>query len=52
MRVLSPVRAMRNYILPVNIVNGYVRKDWPDEAIYVGKEGNEAMPAGRNGHGE
>jgi hypothetical protein len=52
MRVLSPVRAMRNYILPVNIVNGYVRKDWPDEAIYVGKEGNEAVPAGRNGHGE
>src|SRR5215212_10126810 len=38
MRVLSPVRTMRNYILPVNIVHGYVRKDWPDEAIYVGKE--------------
>ena len=38
MRVLSPVRAMRNYILPVNILHGYIRKDWPDEAIFVGKE--------------
>jgi DNA-binding Lrp family transcriptional regulator len=36
-RVLSPVRAMRNYVLPVNMENGYIRKDWPDEAIYVGK---------------
>lgn len=37
-RILSPVRMMRNYILPVNMQNGYIRKDWPDEAIYVGKE--------------
>ena len=52
MRVLSPVRAMRNYILPVNIVNGYVRKDWPNDAIYVGREDGAAeVPAGRNGHG-
>lgn len=36
-RVLSPVRAMRNYVLPVNMKDGYIRKDWPDEAIYVGK---------------
>src|SRR3954471_11086695 len=43
MRVLSPVRAMRNYILPVNILNGYVRKEWPDEAIFVGKE-DAAVP--------
>src|SRR3954471_12105073 len=51
MRVLSPVRAMRNYILPVNLVNGYVRKDWPDEAIYVGREEPAAEVAARNGHG-
>ncbi len=37
MRILSPVRVMRNYVLPVNMENGYLRKDWPDEAIYVGK---------------
>jgi DNA-binding Lrp family transcriptional regulator len=37
-RILSPVRSMRNYILPVNIESGYIRRDWPDEAIYVGKE--------------
>ncbi|MDB6174430.1 MAG: putative transcriptional regulator, AsnC family [Chthoniobacteraceae bacterium] len=36
-RILSPVRVMRNYVLPVNMQNGYIRKDWPDEAIYVGK---------------
>lgn len=37
-RILSPVRMMRNYIVPVNMENGYIRKDWPDDAIYVGKE--------------
>ncbi len=37
-RVLSPVRMMRNYVIPVNMHDGYIRKDWPDEAIYVGKE--------------
>ena len=36
-RVLAPVRAMRNYVLPVNMDAGYIRKDWPDDAIYVGK---------------
>ena len=37
-RILSPVRLMRNYILPVNMDAGYIRKDWPDEAIYVSKD--------------
>jgi DNA-binding Lrp family transcriptional regulator len=36
-RVLAPVRVMRNYLIPVNMEQGYLRKDWPDEAIYVGK---------------
>jgi hypothetical protein len=36
-RVLAPIRMMRNYVVPVNIEDGYIRKDWPDEAIYVGK---------------
>jgi DNA-binding Lrp family transcriptional regulator len=36
-RLLSPVRVMRNYLPFVNMENGYIRKDWPDEAIYVGK---------------
>lgn len=36
-RVLAPVRAVRNYMLPVNMEAGYIRKDWPDDAIYVGK---------------
>ncbi len=40
-RILSPVRAMRNYILPVNISHGYIKKEWPDEAIYVGREAVE-----------
>jgi hypothetical protein len=36
-RILLPVRAMRNYVLPVNMTEGYLRKDWPDEAVYVGR---------------
>ena len=36
-RLLTPVRAMRNYVLPVNMKNGYLVKEWPDDAIYVGK---------------
>jgi DNA-binding Lrp family transcriptional regulator len=38
-RIMSPVRMMRNYILPVNMQNGYIRKEWPDDAIYVGNDG-------------
>jgi len=37
-RLLAPVRVMRNYLPFVNMEHGYIRKDWPDEAIYVGKQ--------------
>lgn len=40
-RILAPVRMMRNYILPLNMHEGYIRKDWPDDAIYVGKDEGE-----------
>jgi DNA-binding Lrp family transcriptional regulator len=40
-RILSPVRMMRNYILPVNMEDGYIKKDWPDDAIYVGEDGKD-----------
>lgn len=36
-RLLAPVRVMRNYVLPVNMKSGYLVKEWPDDAIYVGK---------------
>lgn len=36
-RLLSPVRMMRNYLPFVNMESGFIRKDWPDEAIYVGR---------------
>jgi DNA-binding Lrp family transcriptional regulator len=36
-RMLAPVRMLRNYLLPVNMKNGYLVKDWPDDAIYAGK---------------
>ncbi len=36
-RILSPVRTMRNYVLPVNVNEGALRPDWPDDAIYVGR---------------
>ncbi len=37
MRLLAPVRVMRNYLPFVNMQDGAIRKDWPDEAIYVAK---------------
>lgn len=43
-RILSPVRVLRNYISNVNMKDGYLRRDWPDEAIYVGEE--PGRPAG------
>jgi DNA-binding Lrp family transcriptional regulator len=42
-RVLSPIRMLRNYILPVNVRSGYLKPDWPDEAIYMGKPGPETQ---------
>jgi hypothetical protein len=36
-RLLSPVRVMRNYVPSVNMTNGYLRPDLPNGAIYVGK---------------
>jgi DNA-binding Lrp family transcriptional regulator len=36
-RLLAPNRMMRNYLPLVNMEKGYIREDWPDEAIYVGK---------------
>lgn len=37
MRILLPVRLMRNYLPLVNMNNGLMKPDWPDEAIYVGR---------------
>lgn len=42
MRLLSPVRIMRNYLPHVNMEEGYIRKDWPDDAIYVGRPADGA----------
>ena len=38
MRLLAPVRIMRNYLPLVNMQDGYMKKDWPDASIYVGKQ--------------
>jgi DNA-binding Lrp family transcriptional regulator len=36
-RVLAPIRLMRNYIPLVNMNHtGTLKKEWPDDAIYVG----------------
>ena len=37
LRLLAPVRIMRNYQPLVNMNRGYLRPDWPSEAIYVGR---------------
>jgi DNA-binding Lrp family transcriptional regulator len=36
-RLLSPVRIMRNYLPLVNMTEGYIKSDWPAESIYVGR---------------
>jgi DNA-binding Lrp family transcriptional regulator len=36
-RMLFPVRVMRNYLPIVNMKDGLMKADWPDDAIYVGK---------------
>lgn len=36
LRILAPIRIMRNYIPIVNMVSGVMKDDWPDEAIFVG----------------
>ncbi len=36
-RLLSPVRVMRNYLPLINMAEGYLKPEWPLEAIYVGK---------------
>jgi len=36
-RMLLPVRVMRNYLPLVNMKGGLMKADWPDEGIYVGQ---------------
>ena len=36
-RLLASVRVMRNYLPLVNMNGGYLRPDWPSDAIYVGR---------------
>ncbi len=36
-RLLSPVRVLRNYLPLINMTEGYLKPEWPLEAIYVGK---------------
>jgi DNA-binding Lrp family transcriptional regulator len=36
-RMLLPVRVMRNYLPLVNMKDGLMKNDWPDDAIYVGR---------------
>lgn len=35
-RVLAPIRIMRNYIPMVNMHEGVMKEAWPDDAIFVG----------------
>jgi len=37
LRILAPVRVMRNYLPSINMKDGHMTEDWPDEAIYVGE---------------
>jgi DNA-binding Lrp family transcriptional regulator len=43
-RVLAPIRLLRSYLPSVNMEHGYLKKDWPDEAIYVGRSSGGVEP--------
>ncbi len=34
-RLLDPIRRLHNYLPMVNMAEGFIKKDWPDEAIFV-----------------
>ena len=34
-RLSDPIRIFHNYIPMVNIENGFIKKDWPDDLIFV-----------------
>jgi hypothetical protein len=34
-RLLDPIRREHNYLPLVNMEKGFIRKDWPDEAIFA-----------------
>ena len=45
-RLLQPIRVLKNYLPTVNMKDGYLKKEWRVDAVYVG----EAPPAsGRRG---
>jgi len=35
-RLLGPIRREHNYLPIVNMENGFLKEEWPDEAIFVG----------------
>ncbi len=37
LRLLGPIRTLRNYLPLANMAGPNIRPDWPDKAIYVGK---------------
>ncbi|MBC7369540.1 MAG: winged helix-turn-helix transcriptional regulator [Undibacterium sp.] len=37
LRLLSPIRTLRNYLSLLNMTGSAMRPDWPDKAIYAGK---------------
>ena len=36
LRLLDPIRREHNYLPMVNMEDGFLKKEWPDEAIFVG----------------
>ena len=40
-RLLGPIRREHNYLPMVNMKEGVMRRDWPDEAIFVGQSEEE-----------
>ena len=48
-RLLQPIRMLKNYLPTVNMKDGYLKKEWKIDAIYVGEDRKVPHPGPRQG---
>ena len=48
-RLLQPIRMLKNYLPTVNMKDGYLKPEWRHESIYVGEDRKVQHPGARQG---
>ena len=48
-RLLQPIRMLKNYLPTVNMKDGYLKPEWRHESIYVGEDRKVHPPGARQG---